>query len=617
MEVATNRFSGTAIVVTGHSALRRRAPRRPWIRAFVSRLRLPRCRLVRVVALSVGVRALAVALPVSIGLVVDRHLARTGSVELQALVLGAIGVAGVFGFASLWRGLSLLRLTTTVQGGIVRDFVGHMVDLPYSFFQNRSTGDLMMRVGSMGVIRETVTTATLSAAVDGLLALTYLAVLVRLDTSLGLLATVCVLAEVAVLTSSWRSLAEHSAELTDREARSQGYLAQMLLGIRTLKVAGAEGRALRQWSGLYEQYLEAQKRRGRVGTLVDAGLATIQAGAPLAALALGVARVRAGHLGLGEMLAAVTLLSALVAPVAGLVQTTLRTALVRTYALRMLDIFETPREQEGWVRHPAPRISGTIDIAELSFRYSPMAPFAVRDLSVCIPRGSFVALVGRSGSGKSTLASLLAGLFPPTSGTICFDGHDMASLDIRSLRSQIGAVTQDVMLFPATIEENISLLDADLSPERLDTACRLACIDEEIAALPLGYQTLLAEGGVTLAGGQRQRLAIARALVQESAVLVFDEATTALDAALERRIVQNLRSLPATKLLITHRIPAVVDADLIVVMRDGRIVEQGTHASLWDADGEYRRLAEPWFGAGASPAEAPVLAGARLERGER
>jgi ABC-type multidrug transport system fused ATPase/permease subunit len=121
----------------------------------------------------------------------------------------------------------------------------------------------------------------------------------------------------------------------------------------------------------------------------------------------------------------------------------------------------------------------------------------------------------------------------------------------------------------------------------------------------MGYQTLLAEGGVTLAGGQRQRLAIARALVRESAVLVFDEATTALDARLERRIVQNLRCLPATKLVITHRIPAVVDADLIVVMRDGRIVEHGTHASLWAASGEYRRLAQPWFGAEAEMALAP------------
>ena len=185
----------------------------------------------------------------------------------------------VFGLASLVRGRSLLRLASTVQGGIVRDFVGHLVDLPYSFFQSRSTGDLMMRAGSMGVIRETVTTATLSAAVDGFLALAYLAVLVRLDASLGVLAAACVLGEVAVLASSWRSLAEHSAEMTDREARSQGYLAQMLFGIRTLKVAGAEQRALRQWSELFDQHLEAQERRGRVATLVDAGLATIQSGA--------------------------------------------------------------------------------------------------------------------------------------------------------------------------------------------------------------------------------------------------------------------------------------------------------------------------------------------------
>jgi ABC-type bacteriocin/lantibiotic exporter with double-glycine peptidase domain len=574
--------------------------------------------LVQVVVLSVAVRALALALPVSIGLVVDRHLLRTASVEIQALFVGAIGTAGVFGLASLWRGLSLLRLTSTVQRGVVREFVGHMVDLPYPFFQNRSTGDLIMRAGSMGVIRETVTTATLSAAVDGFLALTYLAVLVRLDAALGVLAAACVLGEVAVLAFSWRSLAERSAEMIDREARAQGYLTQMLCGIRTLKVAGAERRALRQWGALFEHHLEAQERRGRVAILVDAGLATIQSGAPLVALAFGVARVHDGHLALGEMLVGVTLLSALVAPVAGLVQTVLRIVLVRTYVLRMLDIFEEPREQEGSVQPSALRLSGAIDISELSFRYSAMAPLAIRDVSISIPRGCFVAVVGRSGSGKSTLASLLAGLFLPTTGTIRYDGHDMASLDIRSLRSQIGMVTQDVVLFPGTVRENVSLLDADLSPEYLERACRLACIDEEITALPMGYRTRLAEGGVTLAGGQRQRLAIARALVQESAVLVLDEATTALDAALERRIVQNLRGLPATKLVITHRIPAITDADLILVMRDGQVVEEGTHASLWAACGEYRRLAEPWFGVKAPVVSGPrALVGASPQGGDR
>ncbi len=233
-----------------------------------------------------------------------------------------------------------------------------------------------------------------------------------------------------------------------------------------------------------------------------------------------------------------------------------------------------------------------------------MAPLAIRDVTISIPRGRFVAVVGRSGSGKSTLASLLAGLFLPTTGTIRYDGHDMASLDIRSLRSQIGMVTQDVVLFPGTVRENVSLLDAYLSPEYLERACRLACIDEEITALPMGYQT--------------QRLAIARALVQESAVLVLDETTTALDAALERRIVQNLRGLPATKLVITHRIPAITDADLILVMRDGQVVEEGTHASLWTACGEDRRLAEPWFVVKAPVVSAPrALVGASPQGGDR
>jgi ABC-type bacteriocin/lantibiotic exporter with double-glycine peptidase domain len=594
-------FSGTAIILKGPQVAGARSPRPQWIRTFMARLPLSRPAMVRVTLLSLGVRGLAVALPVAIGLVVDRHVTRGASVESQALVVGSIGVAGAFGLAALWRGLSLLGLTNTLQRGVVRDFVGHLVDLPYQFFESRSTGDLMTRVASMGVIRETITTSTLSAAIDGLLALAYLGILFRLDAGLGTLAAVCVAAEVVLLVSSWRPLVELSADMADREGKSQGYLAQMLFGIKTLKVAGAERRALCHWSTLVERYLEAQQRRGRVAALVDAGLSTIQSGAPLAALALGVARVRAGHMGLGGMLAGVTLISALVAPVAGLIQTSLRFTLVRTYVLRLLDVFEAPREQDAPLG-PMPRISGMIDISNLSFRYSPQAPLSIRDVNVSLSRGGFVALVGRSGSGKSTLASLLVGLVPPTAGSVRYDGHDVAAFDIRSLRSQIGVVTQDVVLFPGTIAQNVSLLEAGFPQERLRQACRLACIDEEIAALPMGYKTLLTEGGVTLAGGQRQRLAIARALLRDPAVLLLDEATTALDAQLEGDIVQNLRCHPATKLVITHRIPAIVDADLILVMRDGRIVEQGTHASLWSACGEYRSLAEPWFGAGTGSA---------------
>jgi ATP-binding cassette subfamily B protein len=214
----------------------------------------------------------------------------------------------------------------------------------------------------------------------------------------------------------------------------------------------------------------------------------------------------------------------------------------------------------------------------------------VRDVSVEIEPGQFVALVGRSGSGKSTLAALLLGLYPPTSGAIRYDAVDLQSLDVRSLRQQLGIVNQRAYLFGASIRSNIAMSDPELPLQRIVDAARLACIHDEIRAMPMGYDTLLLDGGASLSGGQRQRVALARALVRQPAILLLDEATSALDATTERAVQEQLARLSCTRIVIAHRLSTVRHADLILVMDDGRIVERGSHAELLRQRGVYARL---------------------------
>jgi ATP-binding cassette subfamily B protein len=209
---------------------------------------------------------------------------------------------------------------------------------------------------------------------------------------------------------------------------------------------------------------------------------------------------------------------------------------------------------------------------------------------VAIEPGKFVAIVGRSGSGKTTLASLILGLHRPASGRVTFDGADLVELDLRSVRRQFGVVNQSLSLFGASIRDNITMGDPDLSLADVEQAARLACIHADIVGFPMGYATLLLDRGGAISGGQRQRLALARALVRRPAILLMDEATSALDASTERDVQASLDRLACTRIVIAHRLSTVKRADLILVVEAGRIVESGTHATLLAARGAYAQL---------------------------
>src|SRR5262249_8731012 len=213
-------------------------------------------------------------------------------------------------------------------------------------------------------------------------------------------------------------------------------------------------------------------------------------------------------------------------------------------------------------------------------RYGDNLPFVVRDVSVDIKAGSTIAIVGRSGCGKSSLARMIAGLYRPTEGRVLFDGHDLARLELKSLRRQIGVVFQSPSLFAGSIRSAIALSDPAASLEPIVDAARRAAVDEDIRAMPMGYDTILADGGASMSGGQRQRVALARALVHKPALLILDEATSALDSETERRVIRNLEDLRCTRIVLAHRLSTIVNADQILVMDNGEIVEAGTHNEL-------------------------------------
>jgi len=290
------------------------------------------------------------------------------------------------------------------------------------------------------------------------------------------------------------------------------------------------------------------------------------------------------------MFALNALATSFLTPLASLVSGGQQIQVVRAHFERLADINTADPEQERAKVLPPPFLSGRIRLEHVSFRYNADHPEVLHDINLSIEPGQKVALVGHTGSGKSTLGKLLLGLYIPTSGQILYDNFPLSNLDYQDVRRQFGVVMQDTTLFSGTVRQNISLHDPAMEMEQVVEAARLAAIHDDIMQMPMGYETFVSEGGSALSGGQRQRLALARAIAHHPAILLLDEATSHLDVLTEQQVEQNLRSVPCTQIIIAHRLSTIRDADVIIVLDHGSIVERGSHYDLMVRNGYYARL---------------------------
>jgi ABC-type bacteriocin/lantibiotic exporter with double-glycine peptidase domain len=543
-----------------------------------------------VVVTSFLLQALALAAPAFSGAIIDRVVPRADYHLLTVLCCG-FAAAVLFGaMASLVRAHLLLQLRTYVDVRLAVRFVEHLMTLPFAFFQQRAQGDLLMRLSSNSAIREILTSGVASGLIDGTLVFLYLIVIMIVNPAVGAAVLALGVTQIVVLVTTRVRQRELMAESLQTQARTQSYQFEMLSGIATLKSMGAEQHAIDHWMNLFVNTTNVSLERGRLAATVEAVMSTVRQLSPLVVLATGTVMVLDGAMSLGTAVALNALSAGFLGPLSNLVATAGQFQLLGAYVERIRDVLLVEPEQDGSQVVEAGDLKGRIEVQNLSFRYGPAAPLALKDVSVTIQPGQFVAIVGPSGSGKSTLASIILALYKPTEGRVLFDGRDIAGLNLGSLRRQLGIVLQKSQMFSGSLRSNIALGEPGASLEAVAEAARAAQLYDDVTGMPLGFDTILGENWGTVSGGQAQRVSLARALLRKPAILLLDEATSALDAVTELKVQQALEKLECTRIVIAHRLSTIAKADLILVMVDGRIVERGRHDDLVAHGGQYSAL---------------------------
>ncbi|MET8454234.1 peptidase domain-containing ABC transporter [Streptomyces sp. NPDC005209] len=512
--------------------------------------------------------------------------------DVGAMHLLGLGIAALITGQALigfLRSQLLLHLRNRIDLTLMTSFLRHLFRLPYPYFQLRTTGDILTRVSSSMMVRDVLTSHTLALVLDGGMGVLYTVLLWREAPSIALVVLGAAIGQVGIAAAFTRRMRDASRQEISAMSAAQAELVDSLSGVETLKAAGAEQRSLKRWEGHYERQLAAALRKGTLSNKMDGLLDLIRLGAPLVLLWTGAWLAIDGRMSIGTLVAANTLAGMALAPIGTLTQTYHALQNVGVHVRRLRDVLtETVEQPEP--RPKAGLVHGAIRLENVRYQYQPNAVPAVDAVDLNIPAGSMVAIVGKSGSGKSTLARLMLGLYQPVDGRVLLDGHPIDWLDVQSVRSWFGVVVQDSAVFSGNILENIRINCPHAEIDDVILAAKAACLHEDIERMPMGYLTPLGERGNGLSGGQRQRLGLARALVGRPRILLLDEATSHLDTVTEQAIQQNLRALRCTRIVIAHRLSTIREADCIVVVEQGKIVEKGTHDHLIAVGGAYADL---------------------------
>ena len=504
------------------------------------------------------------------------YIVPSGQISLLlSLAVMLTGTAVSAALVGIVRQLALSRMETKLSVSVEAAVMARVLSLPASFFKQFSAGDLSSRMQGIGQLCAAISSAVLGIGASSLFSLIYLGQVFSFAPSLVAPSLLITLLSLAVTALSALCQVRYGKKQLMAAAKNSGVVFSLFTGIQKIRLAGAERRAFAHWAEGYREQAEYQYASPvfvRAGEAIAAGITTV--GTILIYYSAAMHQVAAADYiafsasfgmvsGALTSLASVGVMAAQIRPLVEMVEPILQAE---------------PEVAEG--KQMIRRLSGGLELSNISFRYVPDGPLILDNVSLKIRPGQYVAVVGETGCGKSTLMRLMLGFEKPQKGAVYYDGKDLAKADLKSLRQHIGVVMQNGKLFQGDIYSNIVISAPELSLDDAWEAAEMAGIADDIRAMPMGMHTLISEGGGGISGGQRQRLMIARAIAPRPRILMLDEATSALDNVTQKKVSDSLERLGSTRIVIAHRLSTIRHCDRILVMEKGRITADGTYEEL-------------------------------------
>ena len=580
------------ILMTRRSALSDLS-RRFDITWFLGAIHKYRRLLSEVLIASFFLQLFALVSPLFFQVVIDKVLVHRSMSTLDVLLIGLVVVSIFETILGILRTYLFSHTTNRIDVELGARLFRHLLALPIAYFQARRVGDSVARVRELENIRNFLTGSALTLTIDLFFTFVFLAVMFFYSPFLTWIVLGSFPFYIAISAIATPMFRQRLDEKFRRGAENQAFLVESITGVDTLKAMAVEPQMQQRWEEQLAGYVAASFRVSNLGNTASQCVQFINKAVIAATLYFGAKLVVDGNLTVGELVAFNILAGRVSTPVLRLAQVWQDFHQARLSVARLGDILNSPAEPTyGASKAALPPILGTVSVEHVTFRYRVGGPEVLHDVSLTVPQGQVVGIVGPSGSGKSTLAKLIQRLYVPEAGRILVDGADIAMIDAAWLRRQSGIVLQENILFNTSVRANIALANPGMSMDRVIAAAKLAGAHDFIVELPEGYDTVVEERGSSLSGGQRQRIAIARALVTDPRILIFDEATSALDYESERIIQENMSQIAErrTVFIIAHRLSTVRRADRIITLDRGRVIEDGTHDELIRRGGRYAAL---------------------------